>query len=194
MLLDFELIKQSTQYSLDKLKNIEKTDCPGLFFLSDFLYLPLIDKLVDFIDATDLDWQEQEGQEYKNRLKVNWVPNSVIEETHIVIESLTGSLNKKFNRNNKFLGVSIWKDQEGYGIGKHTDNKIIDVAIQIYLTESAENLGTTFEYNNLTLQAQYQKNHGYLLDGSHQLPHYMNVPVPKEHVRYSLYAVWSKIT
>lgn len=195
MPLDTELIKQSTQYSMNKLESVPDSACPGLFLLSDFLYSALLDKLISFITTTNnLDWQNQEGQEYTNRLKINWIPDSVIEEIYIVMEQLTEILNKKFNRNNKFIGISVWKDQEGYTIEKHTDNKIIDVAIQIYLTEATENLGTTFEYDNLTVQARYQKNYGYLLDGSQQLTHSMTTAMPKDHIRYSLYAMWSRIT
>jgi len=191
MPLETKLIEQSVEYSLDKLKNTPDTECPNLFFLTDFLHPTFIDKFVDFITTNDLAWQGQEGQEYKNRLKINWVPDSPIEEAHIIMEHLTESLNKKFSRNNKFIGISVWKDQEGYFISQHIDNKDIDVAIQIYLTGETENLGTTFEYNNLSLQAQYQKNCGYLIDDSQQLVHSMSTVVPKDHIRYSLYAIWS---
>jgi hypothetical protein len=195
MPLDFELIKKSTEYSLDKLKNMTKSNCPALFFLNDFLYHLMIDKLVDFLTATEIDWQVEMYQEQLNRSKINWIPDSVIEEVHIVLENLTLELNQKFNRNNKFLGITIWKDQEGYTIHKHDkDNEIIDIAVQIYLTENLTELGTNFEYNNETIQVNYRKNYGYLYDNSRGVPHYMSVPVPKEHIRYSLYAIWSKVT
>jgi hypothetical protein len=193
MSLKFKLIKKSTEYSLDKLKNITKSNCPDLFILDDFLYPPLMDKLVDFLTTTDIDWQVY--QEHVNRLKLNWIPNSVVEEVHIVLENLTSELNQKFNRNNKFFGVAIWKDQEGYTIEKHNkDNSIIDIALQLYLSENLVDLGTKFEYKDEIIQINYRKNHGYLYDNSHQgVPHYMTTPVPKEHIRYSLYAIWSNI-
>lgn len=194
MPLDFELIQQSIEYSKDNIKNTTDSGCPGLFFLDDFLYPTLIDKLIDFIISNDLDWQVQERQEYRNRLKINWIPDSPIEEVHTVMDQLTDSLNEKFNTNYKFIGISIWKDQEGYCIPQHIDNEVIDAAIQIYLTGEKEDLGTRFEYNNQGFQARYQKNHGYLVDGRKKLVHSMNSQVPKNHIRYSLYAVWTNLT
>lgn len=195
MPLDFELIKKSTEYSLDKLKNMTKSKCPDLFFLNDFLYHLMIDKLVDFLMTTEIDWQLEIYQNQLNRSKISWIPDSVIEEIHIVLKNLTPELNQKLNRNNKFLGIAIWKDQEGYTIDKHDkDNEIIDIAVQIYLTENLTDLGTNFEYNNETIQVNYRKNYGYLYDNSRGVPHYMSVPVPKEHIRYSLYAMWSNVT
>lgn len=194
MSIDFKLIEQSVEYSLNKLKTTPDTDCPGLFFLSDFLYPALLDKLINFITTNDLDWQIQELQEYENRLKINWIFDSPIEEVHTVMDQLTESLNEKFCTNCKFIGISIWKDQEGYSISKHVDNKIIDLAIQIYLSGETENLGTRFEYDNKSFQAQYQKNYGYLVDGNKKLVHSMSSPVPRGHTRYSLYAIWSTIT
>jgi hypothetical protein len=194
MLLEFDLIEQSTQYSADNLKNIEKTDCPYLFFLKSFINPTLLDKLLNYISTEELCWLPETNQEYQNRLKLNWVFNTVVEEMHIVLENLTIALNQKFNRNNKFIGLTIWKDQEGYTISKHNkDNPIIDLAIQIYLTDDAVNLGTKFEYNNKIFSTKYQKNHGYLYDNSQGVTHYMTTPVPKNHVRYSLYAMWSKL-
>jgi hypothetical protein len=70
---------------------------------------------------------------------------------------------------------------------------MIDLAIQIYLTDDANDLGTKFEYNNKILSTKYQKNYGYLYDNSQGVTHYMTTPVPKNHVRYSLYAMWSKL-
>jgi|LakMenE18May11ns_1017448.scaffolds.fasta_scaffold9772491_2 hypothetical protein len=195
MSLEFELIKKSTEYSSGKLKNITKSNCPDLFFLNDFLYPPLMNKLVNFLITTDIDWQVEIYQEQLNRLKLNWIPDSVIEEVHIVLENLTSELNQKFNRNNKFLGVTIWKDQEGYTIEKHNkDNSVIDIALQLYLSENLVDLGTKFEYKDEIIQVNYRKNHGYLYDNSQGVPHYMSIPVPKEHIRYSLYAMWSNIT
>jgi hypothetical protein len=194
MTLKFNLIEKSTQYSIDNLKNIERTDCPYLFFLKSFINPELLDKLLKYISTEELSWVTETNQEYQNRLKLNWVFDTVVEEVHIVLENLTVELNQKFNRNNKFIGLTVWKDQEGYTIGKHDkDNSIIDLAIQIYLTEGVADLGTKFEYNNKILGTKYQKNHGYLYDNNQGVPHYMNTPVPKNHVRYSLYAMWSKL-
>jgi hypothetical protein len=152
-----------------------------------------VDKLINFITTNDLEWQKEINSKYLHRLKINWIPDSVIEEVYIVLENLTLELNQKFNRNNKFLGTTIWKDHEGFTIEGHDkDNEIIDISMQVYLTEDLANLGTSFIYNNKIIQANYTKNYGYLYDNSRGVPHYMDIPVPKEHIRYSLYAMWSR--
>ncbi len=194
MSLDFQLIEQSTKYSSDQLKNVTKTDCPDLLFLTDFLYPPLVDKLINFVTTNELDWQKEVNIEYAPRYKINWITDTVIEETHTALENLTIPLNSQFDKNNKFIGMTVWKDNEGFTIGKHDrDNEIIDMSIQVYLTEDLTNLGTSFIYNNKIIQANYTKNCGYLYDNNRGVTHYMDTPVPKGHVRYSLYAMWSRI-
>lgn len=194
MTLSFDLIENSTAYSLNKLIDIKKTKCPDLFLLDDFLYPQLIDKLIDFLTTQDLNWQKEKYQEYKNRSKINYIPDTVIEEVHTVLENLTDNINKKFDKNNKFIGITVWKDNEGFTSDIHDrDNEIIDMSIQVYLTEDLVNLGTSFIYNNKIIQAKYTKNCGYLYDNNRGVTHYMDIPVPKGHVRYSLYAMWSKI-
>jgi len=191
MLLDFKLITDSTSYSLDRLSKIDSTACPHLFFLKDFINPDLLVKLLDYITTEEIVWTKELKQEYNNRLKLNWIPESVIEETHIVLDNLTADLNQRFNRTNKFLGLSIWKDQEGYTISMHEkDNSIIDVAVQIYLSESTVDLATKFLVNGTILSTDYKENYGYLVDNSVGVPHYMNTPVPADHIRYSLYAMW----
>lgn len=191
MLLNFKLITNSTSYSLDRISKIDPTVCPHLFFLKDFINPDLLVKLLDYITTEEIVWTKELKQEYNNRLKLNWIPESVIEETHIVLDNLTADLNQKFNRTNKFLGLSIWKDQEGYTISMHEkDNNIIDVAVQIYLSESTVDLATKFLVNGTILTTDYKKNYGYLVDNSVGVPHYMNTPVPADHIRYSLYAMW----
>ena len=192
MPLDFTLIDDSTAYSLDKLSNKTSTISPSLFLLDSFLYPPMLTKLNDYILNTELDWHIEPYQATKNRLKINWVADSVIEEVHIVMENLTATLNQQFNRTNRFLGITIWKDQVGYTIERHKDRALIDLAIQIYLTGGTDDLGTKFEYNDKVLAAKYKANSGYLQDNQTGIVHYLDTPVPKNHIRYSLYVIWSK--
>jgi hypothetical protein len=190
MPLDFTLIENSTAYSLDKLSNKTSTISPDLFLLDSFLYPPLLTKLNDYILNTELEWHVDPYREIKNRTKINWVFDSVIEEVHIVMKNLTTVLNQQFNRSDKFLGITIWKDQEGYTIDRHKDRVLIDLAIQIYLFGGTEDLGTKFEYDNTIISADYKENSGYLQDNQTGVVHYLDTPVPKDHIRYSLYAIW----
>ena len=92
MPLDFKLIDESTSYSSDQLLKINSTDCPHLFFLKDFINPNLIDKLLNYLLTEEIAWTEELNQEYNNRLKLNWIPESVIEETHTVLDNLTAEL------------------------------------------------------------------------------------------------------
>ena len=107
MPLDFDLIDRSTEYSTKQIQNLINTECPYLFFLDSFIDPELLEKLLNFISTEELIWLPETNQEYQNRLKLNWVFDTVVEETHIVLENLTTELNLKFNRNNKFLGLSV---------------------------------------------------------------------------------------
>lgn len=190
MPLDHLLIEDSKIYSQVRLNNTVATASPDLQFVSDFIYPPLLDKLVNFINNDQLDWQDEIYQESKNRSKLNWIPDSVLEETHIVLDSLTDQLNKTYNKQTKFLGLSVWKDQQGYTIRPHTDQPLISISLQIYLSELANDLSTHFLYNGKVLGPEYVKNSGYIQNNV-GITHFMVNPVPAGHVRYSLYAIWT---
>jgi hypothetical protein len=191
MPLDFDLIKTATAYSIEKLELVETTDCPDLFWLNNFIDPRLLDKLVEFITTEDLEWVPEDLQETAPRLKVNWMFDSVIEEVHTVFENLTPVLKRRFDRNNRFNGIAIWHDLPGYTISPHKDRALINLATQIYLTTGPAELGTKFKHNGQVLQAKYQTNHGYLLDNQQGVTHYLDTPVPAEHLRLSVYAVWT---
>ena len=189
-MLDFALIDRATEYSLNRLRHCEETVCPTLFLLNDILHPELLDKLYQFVSTyPESGWDAEHGQETRNRLKLNWVPESVIEETHVVLENLTGPINDIFDKTDTFLGITIWKDRSGYKILKHIDNPLIDIAMQVYLNSEGD-YATEFEYSGNEIKAEYKKNAGYLL-GSPVL-HAMPNPVASEHTRFSLYAIWRK--
>ena len=191
-MIDFELVEKATRFSLQQLETRVHTDCPKLFLLDSILHPELLTKLYDFIsEYSDDNWASEINQEFKNRLKLNWVPESVIEETHMVIENLTDKINEIFNKQYKFLGITVWKDRYGYSISKHIDVDAIDVAMQVYLSpDSGQDYGTEFDYNNQTIIAKYKQNSGYLLGD--KIVHSMNKPVAAEDIRYSLYAIWQR--
>jgi hypothetical protein len=191
MPLDFDLIKTATDYSIKKIELAEATDCPELFWLTDFIEPTLLDKFITYITTEKLEWVPEDLQETAPRLKVNWVFDSVIEEVHTVFENLTPVLNRRFGRNNRFNGIAVWHDLPGYTIGPHQDRDLINLAIQIYVTTGPAELGTKFNYNNQVLQTKYLVNHGYLSDNRRGVTHYLDTPVPVGHTRLSVYAVWT---
>ena len=194
MSIDSSLVEQATAYSRWQLHQSRTTAIPGLLRLDDFLYPVLLDKLLEKLREA-LPWQpettESGSQAYPNRQKINWLPESVIEETHMVFENLTGAVNRKFARNNRFLSISVWRDDPGYSIPSHVDNSIIDIAMQIYLEPGPRELGTAFHWNSNTVTIPYQSNTGYLMDNRAQIPHSMSNSVPEFQRRLSVYAIYS---
>lgn len=195
-MLDFELINLSYDHAATQLDRKTNTGIPGLYVIENFLPISLLEKLTTFIQVEN-NWLaetvESGDTPYPKRMKLNWVPDSVIEETHILLEKLTGKLNKEFQRNNKFMGLSIWKDYTGYSISKHTDNPVIDIALQVYLnSNSTLHLGTDFEYKNQKFSVKYDMNTGYIMDNTKKITHSMQTKVPANYVRYSLYAIWTR--
>lgn len=190
MPLDYPLIEDSKIYSQIRLNNAVETISPDLLFVTDFIYPPLLTKLLGYISNDSLDWQAEIYQESKNRAKLNWTPDTVLEETHIVLDSLTDQLNQTYNKQTRFLGLSIWKDQQGYTIRPHVDQPLISISLQVYLSESSEELDTRFLYDGKVIGPGYNKNSGYIQNNV-GITHFMVNPVPAEHVRYSLYAIWT---
>lgn len=192
MPLDFDLITNSTNHSLVQLSNIIKTDCPHLYLLENFLNPALLDKLIEFVnDDSNVKWNTVLYQEKTVRRSISWIPDTVIEEVHTVMENLTGAMENLFRKNTRFIGISIWKDIHPYSISMHIDNNTVSTAIQIYLTSGPANMNTVFKYNNTEIGAVYQKNSGYIMDNTYKVSHGMLTPVPENHSRYSLYAIWA---
>lgn len=194
MSLDFKLIEKSIQYALDSLKS-SAIVCPGLLYVSELLDPVLLVKLQDYISDDKLVWERQEDplamSKYFGRKKINWIPDSVIEETHMVLDGLTDYLNQRFNKQNKFEGLSVWKDEHTYQVPLHTDDLRIDISMQIYLNgDDSMDLGTRFQVNTV-VKIPYKTNHGYLMDNRQNIKHFYNGKSPKDYHRYSLYAIWA---
>jgi hypothetical protein len=191
MSIDAELITSSTAHSRQCLQRRSVTASPELWFVQDFVYPPMLEKLFDFVTtAPNLNWHLVSGQENKNRIEVSWEPESAIEEIHTVYDNLTVDLNSAFGRTLKFNGISIWKDGPGYKYGRHIDTDRINLGIQIYLVDGPADLHTKFYFQDQILQSTYKKNHGYIMDNSNKLQHGIETPVPEDYVRYSLYSSW----
>jgi len=196
-MIDHLLIENSTKYTEQKIQSaLEITK--GLYVVTEFLEPSLLNRLLCYCKQENLVWAPEldpKGQIHlpslNTRAKLNFIAESPIEETHIVIESLTETLNILFSRKNKFNGITIWKDVEGYKINQHTDNPIIDFALQVYLTENMK-FGTKFFIDIGELQLYNNKNLCYLMDNTCKIRHSFDSEFNKNFPRYSLYASWSK--
>lgn len=194
MPLDFIQIEQSKQHALDNLK-LSTTISPGLLFLTELLSPKLLLKLQNYIIDDKILWDIQEHHDgsgfHYDRKKLNWVPDSVIEETHIVLDGLTEYLNQLFARQNTFGGLSIWKDEYSYQVPLHTDNPKIDISMQIYLNGNNDmDLGTRFQLDRI-VTVPYKTNYGYLMDNRQNIGHFYDGKSPEDYYRYSLYAIWT---
>lgn len=190
MTIDQQLIEKSSNFSIDRFQERKSTECSYLYFLSDFLLTELLEKLTTYITNEDLPWEQVARQEYANRRSVSWIPDSVVEETHMVFESITPSIENLLQRNQKFDGISIWKDQYPYQIKPHADQREIGSAIQIYLNSCKDNVVTSFSWGDSVLKPKNRANCGYFIDNHGQVIHWLESPVPKDFIRYSLYAIW----
>jgi hypothetical protein len=163
--------------------------------VSEILDPALLVKLQDYIFDDKSVWERQEDptalSRYFGRKKINWVPNSVIEETHMVLDGLTDYINQRFNKQNKFEGLSVWKDEYTYQAPTHIDNPKIDISMQIYLNgDDSMDLGTGFRLDTV-VKIPYKTNYGYLMDNKQNIRHFYNGKSPEDYYRYSLYAIWA---
>jgi len=193
-MIDHNLIKAGTKHSKYILDITLPRDCEDLYFFRNFLYPPLLNKLVKFISMEELEWTVVPLQETQQRREVAWLPDSIIEETHTVIENLTNTINDKLNIKQKFNGISIWKDWGSYESGRHSDQELIKTSLQVYLNSTEKNLATQFEYNGEIISPDYVTNAGYLMNNKSKVKHWMKQSIPKNFNRYSLFATWTDIT
>lgn len=192
-MIDQDVIRLASAHSLRQLDSRCTIQPHALYRLDNFLDPLLISRVLNYITNNDIRWEEDTSQPGVNRKKINWEFDTPIEELYNTMNLLTDSINQIFNRDNKFLGITVWKDEIGYKIKKHTDNPVIDIAMQIYLTaDPAIDAGTTFIVDNEHIQLPYKENVGYLMDNTANIEHYMTGNIPNRHVRYSLYAIWSR--
>jgi hypothetical protein len=134
----------------------------------------------------------------RNRYRLNWQADSIIEDLHCSYESVTPVINQLFTKTKDkvFIGLNVWKDTEGFRTGMHRDNDIIAVAMQVYQGKHVpSDCGTRFELENEMLHLPYQHNSGYVLEQPDnivdRLVHGTSKPTPAGCERLSIYAIWS---
>lgn len=194
MTIDSQLIEHSAIHAQQQLLAATPV-APGLLFVKDFFHTDLLTKIFKEI-SQDWPWQSETIEDgtsaYPNRLKINWLADTVIEETHWVFDKITPDLKTLFGGEYRFMGIAFWQDLPGYQIGAHVDNASIAWSMQIYLSSAPPNLATEFYVGNQTLQATYHANHGYAMVNTQQIQHAMPCTVPENHTRLSCHAIWGK--
>ena len=195
-MINQSLIDTGSAHLIGSIRSAKATVYDGLYTLDSIIDEQSLISLKSYIDSeSDGKWKPLPRQELKVRHHISWDSCTIIEELNEMFKNATPVINELFPDVEKsFWGVAVWKDAPGYQIGWHTDNPDIDVAMQVYLyTEPG--LGTVFGSESHPVLISSMHNSGYLMCNSADrgVPHKTENIVPDNTVRYSLYAVWSRL-
>jgi len=146
--------------------------------VKNFFDTELLQDILNQIEV-QTDWQMQELQEHLPRSTLYRIPNGLVDNIWSMLNDLDFS-----KLGLKFKHVTIWRDSAGYIIPEHEDNDQVNGAMQIYLNDIPQNLGTWFE----EIEVPFIKNTGYIMKNTNKLRHGMKRAVPAHTTRYSLYA------
>lgn len=200
-MIDQNLINQNIVALTTAVNNNEIINSQ-LRLIKNAFHQALILKLQEYFDQNyDNDLWVPETTEYGvpmdniPRFKLTWEAESVIEELHEICQALTPLVIELYpDTQKKFNGIVIWRDHPGYDLAWHTDNPLIDVGLQIYLSGSPHNPGTEFKTGDTSLVLPFIPNTGYIVKHTGNRPvHRVAYPVPVGEVRYSLFAIWENI-
>jgi hypothetical protein len=193
-MIDNQLIEEiinSVKASINNKSSITES----LSTLNNVLPQKACENLWNYIQNTN-QWQSiEDGFYQKNRRKIVWQSDTIIEELHCAFEQVTDAINEQSESvsQHNFIGISLWEDTDGYNIDWHTDNNLLSAAVQVYLFDTCpKQCGTTFQLENSLAELPFVHNTGYLIDQqTNPLVHKTSHPTPAGVKRYSLYASWS---
>jgi hypothetical protein len=154
-----------------------------LWMVKNFFEPAVLEDILNRLES-ETDWHLENGQEHLPRKVLRWTVGSLLWDIRGYLNTLDFS---KFGL--KFLNVSIWKDSAGFKILEHVDNDRVKAAMQIYLNDLPQNLGTWFE----EVEVPFIKNTGYIMKNTNRPRHGMKATVPDATTRYSLYARFNLI-
>lgn len=191
-MIDQNIIDASTKTAKLALINCGPTDSPELFTVNNVFDAGLVDKLREYLSQNQINWKK--GESSPGRKALAWEGDTVVEEMNNVCNNLTELISEKFfGEPINFLGCEIWKDQGRFAMTWHSDNPIINVALQIYMFDSPSSYGTSFLINDVQTPIPHIHNTGYLVVTKSQpgIVHKPTSKIPAKTKRYSVYAVWS---
>jgi len=197
-MIDQDIIKKasdSLHLSLENRHELTK----DFSTINNVFSLDVINKIHEYIlNESDKPWAletTEHGVEMKvPRSKINWHGETVIEELHCAMDSLTTKVQVILKRDIKFLGNNLWQDYENYKIDWHSDNPILLASMQIYLAGSRKNPGTEFKLGEDNFHTcDFIPNTGYFLNQTQsRLEHRTTGSVPANVSRYSLFGMWGQ--
>lgn len=195
-MIDQDIIKKASDSLHLSLEN--RHELTNDFSTIDNVFpLEVLHKAYDYIlNQSDKPWElETTSAGVKMdvpRRKIQWHGETVIEELHCAMESITPDVCAILKTDIKFLGIVLWQDYENYKIDWHSDNPILLATMQIYLAGSKTNPGTEFKISdNNFYTCNFVPNTGYFLNQTHnRLEHHTTGSVPSDVSRYSLFGMW----
>jgi hypothetical protein len=197
MPLDYQLIKENIESVTDSLHNSKSVDA-RLCTLQSPLTPAMMAKLTQYLaDIYNSPLWQPETVQYDApgddipRFKLQWDPETVFEELYEVCQSVTPVVGEIHPDSFKdFKGIMIWRDHPGYFINWHTDNPIIGVSMQIYITGSDGCPGTDFQITDGVVSLPFIGNSGYI--AQNKIDHRISNRLSDNSIRYSLFAIWDR--
>lgn len=190
-MIDQTLIYHSTCIATNSITAAKKTSIPNLYQVDSVFDQNHLVKLKEYVDTASPTWTS----DFPGRQLVTWDGDTVVEELHDVCNNLTSTIIERFDFDNlNFLGIQLWRHNPGYHLHWHTDNSIINVALQVYLFDQApKEYGTLFKHGDQTINVPYIHNSGYISVTKKQpgVLHSTPYTIEKNYTRYALYAIWS---
>ena len=197
-MIDQGIIKKASDSLQKSLKNRQELT-NDFSTLENVFSLDVINKIHDYIlNDSDKPWALEatsNGMEMQvPRRKISWHGETVIEELHCAMESVTPEVQVILKKDIKFLGIVLWQDYENYKIDWHSDNPVLLATMQIYLAGSKKNPGTEFKLGEDNFHTcDFIPNTGYFLNQTqNRLEHHTTGEVPANVSRYSLFGMWSQ--
>lgn len=173
---------------------------PDLFFVENVVDLDLI-KDINKEDLWSYPWEIQAQQNGWKRRKLLIPESSPLNEVNNLIMKTVSLIETTANivLEHHRTHTIFWLDYEGFCVDIHEDGDdrgyTPTLALQTYLTESSDNLGTTFYHDkfgkSVRFEVPYKINSGYLLLNHPGQWHGMPNSVPKGHLRLSAYTYFS---
>lgn len=176
-------------------------DQADLFLIENVLPIELLNKIHNE-DVLSYNWEDQRMQSGWKRRKLLPADDSPFNEIDAYYNMALTAIEEKLGIvfEHKHCWSSFWLDYEGFDCSIHEDGAergyTPKLAMQIYLTESNDELGTAFYYNQfgdkVRYQFPYKANTGYLQVNHAGQWHGMLNKVPNGHLRLSSYTYFGQ--
>jgi len=172
-----------------------------LFFIENILPDSLLEQ-IESINLWQHPWEIQQMQSDWKRRKLVINEHSVLSQIDYyynqALDAIALATNTEFDH--KTCWSAFWLDYAGFDCPIHLDGAergfTPPMAMQIYLTESPDNLGTVWYYDSdgqhVRYSFPYRRNTGYLMLNHAEQYHGMLTPIPENHLRLSSYTYFGK--